>query len=252
MKNSAGVLVWVIVLVAAQLFVNTGDSAMAQRGRRGGMRGMMLTNKFVIVQNEKVQKDLGLEEEVTEKLAEMGEKAGEEMRNAWEENQGDFEAIGKSMEEINDKMVGKLKEILNEKQQKRLDQIYLQVNGPSVLTTKEVAAMLELTEEQTGKLDDVLQSNQEELREMFSSFREMEREEIQEKMETWQKERDEKLLAVLNEEQTEAFKKAQGEKIDVDADDFRRRRGGRGRGGDDRGRRGDRRGGDRDGNNQDF
>lgn len=248
MKNSVqmGITIFTLSLALAFLAGDTAEAQRGGRGMRGGMRSMLI-NTFQIAQNEKVQEDLELEDDAKEELEKLNDEARETIQEAFQENEGDFEAIGKAMEEVNSKMAKQLEELLSEKQMKRVHEIFIQVNGASVLSDKSVAEMLKLSEKQTAELEKVMTESQDSLREMFGS---VDRSEMREKMQEWQEERDEKLMAVLTEEQSKAFEKAKGKSIEIDAMEFRR--GGRGgqRGG--RGGRGGQRGGDRNGNNQDF
>lgn len=250
MKNGFRSCLWILAIVAIQaMALGLTDSAHAQRGGRG-MRGGLTVPKFQIVQVEKVQQELKLDDEVTEKLQGLADSAREKMMAARDENQDDLSAMGKAMDEISTELAKATTELLEEKQVKRLHEIYLQVNGAMALTDKEVTEQLKLDSKQTEELESSIQGSLDSLREMFGQFREMEQEERQEAMSKWQTERDEKMMKVLTEEQQKAFKEAKGEAFEFDPADFRR--GGRGRGGrgGQRGQRGQRGAGN--GGGQDY
>ena len=261
MKSSVRVGLWVVALAVTQLFLFNGDMALAQRGQRGGgggggrgFRGGATISKFDIIQNETVQKDLDLKEETVSKLEEMAEKIREEQREIMEENRGNFQAVGEAIGKVNDKAAGELKDLLDDKQTKRLDGIFIQINGPTVLTDKTVASMLKVSDDQTKKLEAFIKVYQEKMGELFG---EVSRDELMEKMTELREEQDKELMAVLTKEQTKAFEDAKGEALDIDRRDLRRRGGGagrqRGQGGQGGGQGGrGRRGGQRSGDNQDF
>lgn len=232
MKNWVRSCLWILAFVIVQsLTLGSPDSAEAQRG----MRGFLNIGKFQIAQTEKVQDALKVEDDVKKKFSELAEAAREKMMAARDENRDDLEAMGKAMDEISSELAKETGELLDEKQTKRLHEIYLQVNGVMALTDKVVSEQLKLESEQSEKLETIIQESRDSLREMFGEFREMEDEERQEAMEKWQKDRDEKMMTVLSEEQKKAFEEAKGEKFEFEAADFRR---GRGRGGRGRGQRG--------------
>ena len=105
---------------------------------------------------------------------------------------------------------------LDETQQKRSLEIYLQVNGPVALTDEPIAKALAITDEQKGKLETALNESRAKSREAFQDFQSLSDEERAKKSEEITKARDESLLAVLTDEQKKQFEEMHGAKLEVD------------------------------------
>jgi hypothetical protein len=109
----------------------------------------------------------------------------------------------------------KLAEILLPNQLKRLNQIYVQVAGTAALNDADIAKELGITDEQREKMATVRIENAEAMRAQFAEFRDLEPEQRRAKVEELRKQGDEKLLAVLNDEQKKKFEEMKGEKFDL-------------------------------------
>lgn len=106
--------------------------------------------------------------------------------------------------------------VLEEDQFKRLNEISIQVQGVQALLDPDVAKELKLSKEQQQQVEE---KQREARSEMFAQMREIfqggDREAAREKMEALRKESDAKVLAVLAEEQKQAFEKMKGEPFEM-------------------------------------
>jgi Spy/CpxP family protein refolding chaperone len=155
-----------------------------------------------------------------------------------EERQARFEEFRKQAEERMKVAREKLEQILLPEQMERLKQIGIQVQGTRALEDPQVAEALGLTEDQKQQLEKI----REEIRAEFQ--RRFEEAQAQgqgqgppqfdpAQFEAQRKANDERLLAVLTDEQKAKFEELKGEKFELDMSQFQfgRGRGGRGRGG---------------------
>ena len=122
--------------------------------------------------------------------------------------------------------------ILLDEQQKRLQEIYIQVAGTQALNDADVAAALTLTDDQKAQMQAARDEANAQRRELFNSD---DREAAFEKMAELTKQADEKILALLNADQQAKFAEMKGKPFDMPADALR---GGRGGFGGGRGNRG--------------
>lgn len=188
--------------------------AHAQRGG-GGWGRMFQLPAVTLAQLDAVQKDLKLSDEQKQQVTELNEKLNEERRELFQGGQGgDREQFREKWTKFNADATNSFNEILDDAQEKRAQEIFIQVNGPAVLVQESVSEPLKITEEQKEHMQDVLAASRDEF--MDAGLRDMEREEAAKKIAELNAARDEKLLAVLTDEQREQFGKMQGEKIEVD------------------------------------
>jgi Spy/CpxP family protein refolding chaperone len=137
-----------------------------------------------------------------------------------EERQAKFQEIRKDQDE-------KIGSILDAKQKDRLKEIVLQQTGAFALIDKDVAEALKLTDDQVNKIKELADGFQKEMREAAQSARNGgDASGARETFTKIRKEGQEKLLAVLTDEQKAKFEKMKGAKIDLPPGGFGRRRGG--------------------------
>jgi hypothetical protein len=210
--------------------------AEAQRGRGRGFFGRAFTvSKVNLASAEQNQAALKMSAEQKTKVTEIAEAYQTESRELRQDAGGDRAAIREDMQELNNETNEKLMAALDEAQQKRLGELYIQANGASLLTTDEkLQESLKVTADQKAKLAEVSEANGEAMREAFQDFQDLSQEERREAFAKQRAEANEKLLAVLTEEQRGAFGKMQGEKMELDMTQL----GGRGFGRGGRGGRG--------------
>ncbi|WP_339909474.1 Spy/CpxP family protein refolding chaperone [Symmachiella dynata] len=228
------------------------------RGGRGGAGPRGGGDLLSLLRIEEVRTEINLEkgqeesvDEIAKKLrGERGERGDRRnLRDLSEEERTKMraerrEAAEKRAAEAKKMLAG----VLDEQQMKRLNQIKIQVEGVRALSDDEVAAKLEITDEQQGKIEAAEEANREKMREAMQGRRGRrdsgDREAAMKKMEELRKSAESSVLEILTKEQRDQFAAMQGKKFDMPQPRF----GGRGRG--DR-QRGDRQRGDRPRRNRD-
>jgi hypothetical protein len=214
-------------LVAVALIVMATNSATAQEGgRRGrGFGRFFIVQKVSLAQLKEVQEELKLSDELKEKVTTLNDDFSEQTRTVFEEAEGDRDKMREGFVKVQQETNAKLDELLDEKQRRRLQEIYIQVNGSSALQDEAVASALKISEEQQEKLEESRDASRQEF--MDAGLRDLDDEARTKKMEELNKSRDEKALAVLTEEQGAAFEKMKGDELEIDLSQLR----GFGRGG---------------------
>ena len=203
----------VVLVIAIATLV--ASSAQAQQGRRGGRWGRMFTiPKVALAQLEEVRDELKLSDEHQQKIEEFNDELAEGMRTAFQDAQGDFNKMREAMNKAQAEASKKLDELLDPGQRKRLQEVYIQVNGAGALQDEAVAKALQLTDEQQEKLEEVREASRDEF--MNAGLRDLDDEARAKKIEELTKSRDEKALAVLTEEQRADFGEMKGEELKVD------------------------------------
>jgi hypothetical protein len=211
------------------------------------------THQITLAALPEVETDLKLTEDQKTKIATLSEEFDEERRGQFGRGGGGGGGGGFSEEaraaraKMNADYAAKLNEALDEAQQKRIQEVYVQVNGASLLTDDAIAAALAITDEQKEDLQTALEDQGQAMRDAFGDWQNLSDEERTAKMAELNKARDEALLAVLTDEQKTKFDSLKGEKLEIDMTQLRQfGRGGRGGGfgGGGGGRRGGRGGGD--------
>jgi len=177
----------------------------AGQGRMGmGMGSAML------LRNEAVQKELSITDEQMTKLKEVIEVPRGEGGNRPNFRDMSDEEREKAMEEMAKRTAEqekKIAEILDEKQVARLKQVRRQVSGATgIVNDEELAKELSLTEEQTSKIRQTVQTLRESMREVGGGgggFAE-----VREKMNA-------EVMKVLTDDQKAKYKELLGEPFDV-------------------------------------
>ncbi len=220
-----------LLVLATALLLGTTLLATAEAQRPGGdRRGPGRRSLLGLLRSEQVQKELKLTDDQTAKVKEIGEKLREEMSSQWSgvREMEDRDARRAKMTELTKQMDEKsregLRDVISWEQLMRLYQIRLQIRGSVYgLNHEWIANRLQLTSEQKDKLSEIKKSNEQTMREAFSSFRDLSQEERREKMGEFRKIRtdaDEQALGVLTDEQKTTYEQLKGEKFE-----FERRRG---------------------------
>lgn len=138
---------------------------------------------------------------------------------------------GRSLEQVQQE-IDTLSEVLLPHQMTRLNEIYVQVMGAGAIQDPKIAEELEITEDQVAEMQDV----RDEMREAMRGLRDGgDREAMREKFAEINAEINEKIMAVLSDEQQEKLDKMKGEEFELPEDAMPRR----GRRGRDRGPRTD-------------
>jgi Spy/CpxP family protein refolding chaperone len=239
----------VVGILAISLTAACCESASAQgRGGRGGRGGFGMFGRNIhqidLATLPEVQEELALTDEQKTKVADLNDEFREERRALGGGGGGGGGGRGgfspEAMAEraaLNAEFASQLNEALEEAQQKRIGELYVQANGTAALSDEAIVAALMLTDEQKEELDDVRQDNREAMQDAFDP--DASREEQMATMEELRKENDEALLAVLTDEQRKAWDEMKGETLEMDLSSLQRRGGRGGRGGGGGGRGGD-------------
>lgn len=229
-------------------------------GRGGGRMGLL-----GLLRIEKVQEELDLVDDQKaeiEKLSESmrgeggrgeGRRGGgpggpdgggrPDFQNMTDEERATFMAERRKEAEARAaKEKEELAKILLDSQMQRLSEISLQVRGVDALSDSEVAAKLEITDEQKQKLTEVQDEVREGMREQMQALRDEgndDPEAMRTKMTELRKQNEEKVLAVLTDAQREKFASMKGAALELPPEAMFGGRGG-GFGGGRGGRGGDR------------
>jgi Spy/CpxP family protein refolding chaperone len=239
-SRSAGAMFAALATVAmlAQVSLAQREEGRRRGGREGRFGGGMMSG-VRLAAAEPVEKELKLTDEQKDKIKDINDQLSDDMRKAFEDG-GDREKI----QEINASASAKLKEVLDEGQQKRLRGILVQVAGAAAVADPEIAKELNITEDQKRKLGEVRRESMQAMREAFEGARDQEggREAMQEKMDKLREDSNKKVMAVLTSDQQAQLEAMKGEKVDIDMSQLRGfgggRPGGEGRRGGERRERG--------------
>ena len=216
------VLATALVLAAAFVAAQAQAAEQSRRGPGGGFsRGSLLG----LLRLEQVQKEMKLSEEQTAKVQEVVEKLGAQMREQYTALREieDRQERRTKMTELSDQFDGKVREQLRDlverEQMMRLYQIRMQVR-PVIesLANRYVARRLELNDEQKSKLDQIDEDTQKKRSELFDSMRDAtdeQRSELFQKYRQLRSDADEKALALLTDQQKQAFEEMKGEKFEL-------------------------------------
>jgi hypothetical protein len=211
-------------------------------GGRGGMGGGGL---LMYANIEAVQKEIeALDEQVADIKKLQGEQQAQFQAQIQSAPQVDFQSLSdeertKMMTEFRERAEkqtketnAKLEEILLPNQVKRIKEIMLQQQGIRALNNPEVVAELEITADQTKQLEDLNTENGEAMRKLFTEAgANADREAMGVKMRELNQANEEKLLAVLTDDQKSEFETMKGEKFEMPEGAFGRGGFGGGRGG---------------------
>lgn len=123
------------------------------QGPRGG--GFGPQSPYTLVTRKDVGKELKLTEDQASKLRLAEHDMGQQMRQAFQDNQGDFEAIGKARIKLSDAFAATVKSTISADQLQRLLQIYIQRAGNMAVTDADVQKLLKLTDAQSKQIKDL-------------------------------------------------------------------------------------------------
>jgi hypothetical protein len=133
----------------------------------------------------------------------------------------ELEITDEQMDKVPAAVSKALKEVLDEKQHKRLTQISLQLRGVRAFTDAEVQTQLKLTAEQKDNINTILEDSQKEIRELFKEAKGAGGfQGLQEKSQAIQKETRDKVNGVLTADQRKAFRTMTGEEFKLEQKGF--------------------------------
>jgi Spy/CpxP family protein refolding chaperone len=187
-----------IVLALSVMLCGT---ALAQRGGFGRMGG-----GANLLRRPEVQAELKLTDDQKTKVNDMLAKLREDMQGRIQDlRDASPEERQKIMAEMQADQTKRVNAILNTDQQKRFKEISLQQQGYSALAMPDVQADLKLTDDQKSKIKEILQHQGEAQREIFQNAQ-GDREAARSKMEALRKETDDKIAALLTDDQKNQWK----------------------------------------------
>jgi hypothetical protein len=201
---------WMYLSIAIALTMMVVCPASAQQRSRGGMRpGNVAPARLLVVQA--VQAELKLTDDQKKKAAELNETLSKARRELFQKVAKDSHERSEKVAELDKKTDASIEELLDANQEKRLNELLLQVNGASELLKPNVAEALQITKEQHKKLTEANRANAKAKKDALENFDG----DRQAKTLELQREGDKKLLIVLTEEQKKKFEEMQGEKISI-------------------------------------
>jgi protein CpxP len=149
-----------IVICAALVLAS---AALAQGGGRG--QGMMMmggdSSGTMLLQRADVQKDLGITDDQKSKLTAMQEKARTDMREIFQNANGDRDAMRAAFTKYAEQMKKDVGGVLTKEQTARLKEINIQLAGNSAAAFPDVQTALGLTADQIAKIKDLGTKQQE-------------------------------------------------------------------------------------------
>ncbi len=193
-------------LTAAMAVIALLGLAQAASAQRFGGPSNGGLQSLALVRNEAVQKELKLTDEQKEKLA----KKVEALRG----NPPNVQDPLQRFREMNKKRAEIVKEVLDKKQQKRLEEIQLQRTGAAAMADPDIAKKLKLDDDQKEKMKKILMEDRAGAKPFDRTATQEERQKFITEMRKRVEKRNTALLAVLTPEQKEAFEKMQGEKFE--------------------------------------
>ena len=218
----AGVLLMSVAVAYAQ---GGGGGGGRGQGRGGGFgqRGGMFGGPAQLANRADVQRDLGVSAEQKSKIDALQQQLREERQQMMQDmfsggERPDPAEMQKVMEKANDKAKAELAKILDEKQMKRLDEIQVQLAGPSALLLPAVQKALGMTSDQVNKARDLQQKQQQANMAVFEKVRnqEISREEAQAANQKNTQVLNDELLKILMKEQGDKFKEMGGKPFKAD------------------------------------
>lgn len=224
----------VLSIVFAMAFSMLLTDPLQAQQRRGRFRPFGGVSRVELATLDSVQTDLGLTDEQKQLLQSLNEQLRADRRALFQGGgggKGNFGQLREDMAKLDSEATAKLNEQLSPEQQRRLTGLYVQANGTNALTDPAVQDALQIKDEQMEELRNAQQSLRQASFDTFRDFRNMSDEERQNAAAKLQKDADNKLKALLSEEQRTSFDQLQGEPLEMDLMQLRRGRGGGRRGG---------------------
>lgn len=217
---------WIKLLAVTALVGAAVFSAAQGGGRQGrGGRGRGMVSEIQLAMRSDVQADLGVTDAEKSKLADLQEKMRAERRagsgranGAGAPSPADQEAMRARMQQMQEEQHKQLAEILTPEQMTRLGEIRLQILGPRALADAKVQKSLDFTADQTAKIKELQQKQQEANREIRDKMQAgtLSNEEGRELMQKNQKTLGDEFAKVLTAAQADKFKAMQGKPFKSD------------------------------------
>jgi hypothetical protein len=198
------------------------------RGGPGAGAGAGGMGKVGLVQMPQVQEELKLDDDQKAKVGEIAASVREAAPRRGQDGETDRAEARERMQAFNRTVAEqekKLDEVLKEDQQKRLNEILLQVAGPRSLVREDVASKLDLSGEQKQKIQALLREQREQTQREQTQRGEGQERPDPAAMRQRRQQMEQQLTAVLSDEQKQKWEELKGEPFQLQA-----RRGGGGGG----------------------
>ncbi len=205
-----------------------------QRGGAGGMMGGGNSVFTMIGTNKVLQDELKVTDDQKTKLEEVGKAAREKISEAMKDvnfremSEEQRKELTEKMTKLRDESKTAVEGVLTAEQKKRANEINYQMMGTRAFANKDVQAALKMTEEQVEKVKDINEASQKDLRELMqaggfgrgrggdqSEEDRKKMEDNRKKMEALRKDAEEKIVAVMTDDQKKQWKEMVGEKFDT-------------------------------------
>jgi Spy/CpxP family protein refolding chaperone len=213
----------VTLSLALALLALTADVSTAQEGGRRGGRGFgrfFTIPKVSLARVDEVREELKLTDDQNDQIDELNSELYDEMGAVFQDSQGDREKMREGIAKVQRDVNEKLGKILDADKIKRLQEVFIQVNGPAALQDEDVAKALAITDEQAEKLQQVRDDSRDEF--MNAGLGDLDDDARAKKVEELTKSRDEKAMAVLTDEQRADFDEMKGVALEIDPENLPR------------------------------
>jgi hypothetical protein len=200
--------------LAFALLAAMSASTHAQQPRRNAR--LFLQPMVTLAQLEEVQKELKLTDEQKTKAADLQQRLRDERQTIWQDAAGDWDKVREETNKLNAEIAKEFSGALDEGQQKRLLEIFVQVNGPVALQDPAIVEALKFSDEQKTKLEQAITDNRQKWFDAFQDFQNMSDEERAAKTDELIKDRDEALVAVMTDEQKKSLETMKGAALEID------------------------------------
>ncbi len=147
--------------LAAAFAVAVAGGAQAQRQPGGGMMRAATPLQITLLTNEALQKELAITEDQKKALKEPMEKAAAftkkqmELFSGGQPDREKMQELQKEVAAFTEETKAKVEKALDEKQNKRIKQIQVQMMGMAAFANEDVAKTLKITDEQKTKMKTV-------------------------------------------------------------------------------------------------
>jgi hypothetical protein len=171
-----------------------------------------------LAQLDEVANALALNDQQKSEIKTINDELNTARMEAFRDAGGDFDSMRQTTVKLYSQTQDKVAAQLDPAQQKRAEEIYVQVNGPTALLSDSIAGKLQLSDEQRKKLADASVDHWYDTFDAFQEMQQMSDEERTAAIEGLIESRNKSLLAVLNDAQKKQWEGLTGEKIEVDLD----------------------------------
>jgi len=197
--------------LAAVLMISAGTNGQSERrARTYGMAGRGMTVAYLL-RSDIVKKEIGITRKQANKLEEVLSYRRQVV--GWYNHLSDEERekVIAQYATASEKRQKQIAAILDDNQEKRLEELRIQAMGPYALMDDDITQMLDVTDEQKEKMTKVRDGIIEKMRNFMASGNRPSRE----GMKRMRQEVDEELKKILTQEQTSRYEKMKGTPFDM-------------------------------------